>query len=389
MPPALRYIFFGLMLLSTVSFAHTYLYRRLFRDTTSSEGRKRFGRWLMVGLAILLFVGIPAGRFLGGTIGGAMGWAAYIWMGCLLLFTSPLFAVDIIRFLHRRAPRKKAIEPNHERRQFISRGVAAATVLGASSAGAVGVNTALDDPELKKIDVQLTDMPDGLKGFRIVQLSDIHIGPTIKGDFLRSVVARVNALKPDMVAITGDLVDGTVEALGPHVAPLADLKSTYGSFFVTGNHEYYSGADAWIAELTRHGIRVLRNEHVTLEHGGEKIDIVGVDDWRAKGFGKGHQHDPDKACLNRKAERKSIMLAHQPKSIHDAARLQMDLVLSGHTHGGQIWPFNLAVRLVQPYVSGLNKHSDRTWIYVHCGTGFWGPPMRVGVNAEIALLTLS
>ena len=163
---------------------------------------------------------------------------------------------------------------------------------------------------------------------------------------------------------------------GPSISAhtcLADLRSTHGTFFVTGNHEYYSGADSWIAELTRLGIKVLRNECVTLEHGGEKIDIVGVDDWRAKGFGEGHCHDPDKACAGRDPKRKSIMLAHQPKSIHDASRLNMDLVLSGHTHGGQIWPFNLAVRIVQPYVSGLNQHSERTWIYVHCGTGFGDP----------------
>ena len=389
MPPVFRFLIFGLMLLGTVSFAHTYLYRRLFRDTASTERTKKIGRWIMIGLSCLLLIGIPTSRFVGGDVGEVLGWSAYIWMGCLLLFTTPLFVVDIFRFIGGRLPSQKAKGPDPDRRQFLSRGVAAATVLGASTAGAVGVNTALDEPELKKIGVTLTDLPDGLKGFRIAQLSDIHIGATIKGDFLRTVVARVNALKPDMVAITGDLVDGSVERLGPHTACLADLRSTHGTFFVTGNHEYYSGADEWIAELTRLGIKVLRNEHVTLEHGGDKIDIVGVDDWRARGFGDSHKHDPDKACAGRDPHRKAIMLAHQPKSIHDAARLNMDLVLSGHTHGGQIWPFSLAVRLVQPYVSGLNQHSERTWIYVHCGTGFWGPPMRVGVNAEIALLTLS
>src|SRR5690606_38881361 len=234
----------------------------------------------------------------------------------------------------------------------------------------------------------LRGLPSELAGLTIAQLTDIHVGPTIGRAFIEDLVRRTNALEPDVIAITGDLVDGSVAELGEAVRPLGELRARHGVFFVTGNHEYYSGADEWIAFLESIGIRVLRNERVTIEHEGAAIDIAGVDDWEAKQFGNGHGRDLRKALEGRAPERKVVLLAHQPKQIDEAAELGVDLQLSGHTHGGQIVPFNFLVRLQQPYVAGLHDHGP-TKLYVSPGTGYWGPPMRLGVAAEITRIELT
>jgi hypothetical protein len=221
-------------------------------------------------------------------------------------------------------------------------------------------------------------------GTRIVQLTDVHVGPTIGKGFIEDVVKRANALEPDVIVITGDLVDGSVEELAEHVAPLGTLRARHGVYFVTGNHEYYSGADAWIAHLERLGIRVLRNEHVAI--GGEGgFDLAGIDDLSA--HGQGHGADLAKALLGRDAARACVLLAHQPRAIALANELGVDLQLSGHTHGGQMFPWNFAVRLQQPFVAGLHR-LGRAQIYVSNGTGYWGPPMRLGAPAEITEIEL-
>ena len=216
----------------------------------------------------------------------------------------------------------------------------------------------------------------------------MHFGNTIGREFAEYLVETVNSLDADIVALTGDFVDGSVEKLGETVSTLRHLKSRYGLYFVTGNHEYYSGVHDWVAALESWGIKVLRNERTQLFHNGQAFDLIGVDDYEARVMPKvmdtigqgGEGTGPISA---------RILLAHQPKAIQDAATANIDLMLSGHTHGGQIWPFNFAVRLVQPYVQGLHQHSERTWIYVHRGTRYWGPPMRLGVNSEIAVLTVT
>jgi uncharacterized protein len=220
-----------------------------------------------------------------------------------------------------------------------------------------------------------------------VQLSDVHIGPTIDGAWLRGIVDRVNALEPDMVAITGDLVDGSVAELAAHVAPLADLRAKHGVYFVTGNHEYYSGVDAWIEELERLGVRVLRNERVEIGDGDAVFDLAGIDDHRAKDFGRGHGADLEKATAGRDESRELVLLAHQPKQVVEAAKKGVGLQLSGHTHGGQIFPWGIFVWLDQRFVAGLDRLGD-TQVYTSRGTGYWGPPMRVGAPAEITELCL-
>jgi predicted MPP superfamily phosphohydrolase len=199
----------------------------------------------------------------------------------------------------------------------------------------------------------------------------------------------VNALEPDVVAITGDLVDGSVRELAGAIAPLAGLRAKHGVFFVTGNHEYYSGATEWIAYLRTLGVRVLRNERVALEVGGATaIDVAGVDDASARRSGvPGHRMDVEGALAGRDPERVLVLLAHQPKAIVKAAAHGVDLQLSGHTHGGQIWPWGCLVKLDQPYVSGLHRH-ESTQVYVSAGTGYWGPPMRLMAPAEITRLEL-
>ena len=248
-----------------------------------------------------------------------------------------------------------------------------------------------------RVDVPLAGLPAALQGFTMVQLSDVHVGPTIRQAYLRRIVDRVNALGADLVAITGDLVDGKVGELGRHVVPLADLQSRHGTFFVTGNHEYYSGAHAWIVELRRLGLTVLMNEHVVLKHGelsGSDLDkvsaelvLAGVTDFSAHHFDEAHRSDPAAALFGAPPDVIRVLLAHQPRSAAAAAKAGFDLQLSGHTHGGQFWPWNLFVRFQQPFTSGLRR-LDALWVYTSRGTGYWGPPKRFGAPSEITLLRL-
>jgi predicted MPP superfamily phosphohydrolase len=236
------------------------------------------------------------------------------------------------------------------------------------------------------VEVPLQDLPVALHGFSVAQISDIHVGPTIKAKYLQAIVNKVNALNADMVAVTGDLVDGSVRDLGPHVAPLASLTSTHGTYFVTGNHEYYSGAHAWIAELRRLGVQVLMNEHVVLRHGGAALVVAGVADYSAHHFDESHRSDPHAAIAGAPADVATrILLAHQPRSAAAAAEAGFQLQLSGHTHGGQFLPWNFFVQLQQPFTSGLHRLKD-LWVYTSRGTGYWGPPKRFGAPSEITHL---
>ena len=239
-----------------------------------------------------------------------------------------------------------------------------------------------------RIDVPIAGLPAALHGFSVAQISDIHVGPTIRRAYLARIVARVNALGADMVAITGDLVDGKVADLQAHVAPLSDLTSTHGTFFVTGNHEYYSGAHAWIDELRRLGATVLMNEHVVLRHGTAALVLAGVADFSAHHFDEAHRSSPSDALQGAPLDAAMrLLLAHQPRSAHAAADAGFHLQLSGHTHGGQFWPWNHFVQFQQPFTAGLNRLQD-LWVYTNRGTGYWGPPKRFGVPSEITHLRL-
>ena len=239
-----------------------------------------------------------------------------------------------------------------------------------------------------RVDVPIAGLPQALHGFSIAQISDVHVGPTIKRGYLQAIVARTNALQPDMVAVTGDLVDGSVQELGAHVAPLAQLASRHGTYFVTGNHEYYSGAHAWVDELRRLGLNVLMNEHVLLRHGDAALALAGVADYGAHHFDESHRSDPQAAIAGlADAAAVRVLLAHQPRSAAAAAAAGFHLQLSGHTHGGQFLPWNFFVRLQQPFTAGLNRW-QQLWVYTSRGTGYWGPPKRLGAPSEITHLRL-
>ncbi|MEO7392334.1 MAG: metallophosphoesterase [Ramlibacter sp.] len=239
-----------------------------------------------------------------------------------------------------------------------------------------------------RVDVPVTNLPPALEGFTIVQITDIHVGPTIKQRYVEGIVEAVNRLKPDIVAITGDLVDGTVADLGRHVAVLERLVSRHGSFFVTGNHEYYSGVEPWMAELQRLGIRVLHNEHVVINVGGAKLVLAGVPDFAGARFSESHRSDPRASIAGAPVDAAvKILLAHQPRSAPAAAAAGFDLQLSGHTHGGQFLPWNFLVKLQQPFTAGMHRLGELR-VYVSRGTGYWGPPKRFGAPSEITQLRL-
>jgi hypothetical protein len=277
-----------------------------------------------------------------------------------------------------------ALPRDPERRQLVARGIAAAIAAAAGALGVGGMVNVARGFHVRRVRVPLDRLAPSGSGYVIVQITDLHVGPTIGRGFVSSVVREANALEPDMVVITGDLVDGSVAELGPLVAPLAELRARDGVFFVTGNHEYYSGADAWIAHLPSLGIRVLRNERVDIRG---LFELAGVDDASARRMLPHHGQDVAKAAAGRDPARPLVLLAHQPKALPHALEAGVDLQLSGHVHGGQMVPFNWLVRLDQPVVSGLHL-VDKTWIYVSMGTGYWGPPMRVGTASELTRIEL-
>ncbi len=373
-----RIVIFLAVVLSVTAGIHYFLWVRLARDPEWPAPVVRGIGWALVALAASIPLGMVATRSLSRAAAAPLSWVAYTWMGVMFVLFFTLLPMELVRVGAR------AIGVDPERRLALARILAgAAGVLGVVESG-VGIASVLKRVGVETIRVPITKLPKALSGYTIVQLTDIHVGPTIGREFIEQIVRTTNALSPDVVAITGDLVDGSVADLGALVEPLKELRAKDGVFFVTGNHEYYSGADAWIAHLKTLGIRVLRNERLALREG---LDLAGVDDTSAHNFGHGHGQDVPRAMEGRDTSRALVLLAHQPKAVLDACKHAVDLQISGHTHGGQIWPWGYAVRLDQPHVAGLHDH-EGTAIYVSRGTGYWGPPMRIGAPAEITRIEL-
>ncbi|MFF1745814.1 metallophosphoesterase [Streptomyces mirabilis] len=413
------FVLLGLLALATVAGLYWYVWRRLVRDTTSGPGlARRAGTVVFVAGPVLMIAAVTAER------AGApfrlqqvLAWPGFLWMALSIYLLLGVVAGEVVRPLLRRVVERRAApsvavahpapvphpepvptgaaapqEPSPaepprpvtapSRRLFVSRavgGAAAAVALGTVGYGTYGV---LRGPRVKRVTVPLAKLPRSAHGYRIAVVSDIHLGPTLGRDFCRRVVDTINATQPDLIAVVGDLVDGSVKDLGPAAAPLARLRARHGSYFVTGNHEYYSGAAQWVREVRELGLHPLENARTEMAG----FDLAGVND--VAGESEGHGPDFGRALGDRDTARAVVLLAHQPVQIHDAVKHGVDLQLSGHTHGGQLWPGNYIAELANPTVAGLERYGD-TQLYVSRGAGAWGPPTRVGAPSDITVVELA
>jgi len=439
-------IVFLVLVLAVFGGLHWYVWRRMVRDTTARPGvARRVGTALVVGGPLLMFAAVASER------GGApfwlqrvLAWPGFLWMAFSLYLLLALLVGEVVRPLLRRVLERRStptVEPvgvredapvrarvpdleaappsqaesssetgvgaraetgagaesdarpgpaekpepavtGPSRRLFVSRvvgGAAAAAAVGTVGYGTYGV---LRGPKVKRVTVPLAKLPRSAHGYRIAVVSDVHLGPVLGRGFAQKVVDTINSTQPDLIAVVGDLVDGSVKDLGPAAAPLAQLKARHGSFFVTGNHEYFSGAEEWVARVRELGLRPLENARTELAD----FDLAGVNDVAGEDEGQG----PDfvKALGDRDRSRACVLLAHQPVQIHDSVDHGVDLQLSGHTHGGQLWPGNLIADQANPTLAGLERYGD-TQLYVSRGAGAWGPPTRVGAPSDITVVELA
>jgi predicted MPP superfamily phosphohydrolase len=304
-------------------------------------------------------------------------WVIYVSLGifgCLLLYS---LAADVLVFVSRLV----LGAGNADEVAFMAvLAMVLATVL-------IGFVQAVAGPKVYRIGIELARLPRPFEGFRIVQITDLHLGPMLGVKYTRNVARIANTLDADLVALTGDFVDGARSTLAPAVDPIGGIRSRHGMFFVPGNHEYYWGAESWIAHMRRLGARVLLNEHVAIDREGSALVVAGVTDYTAGHMLPDHASDPERSIRGAPADAVKVLLAHHPQSFRQAAAAGFDLQLSGHTHGGQFFPFSLLVRMTHRYYKGLYRHGALA-IYVSRGTGYWGPPLRFGVPAEITLITL-
>jgi predicted MPP superfamily phosphohydrolase len=368
---------------------HLYVWWRLVKNAHLPR------RW-HVGLSIamvLMWLSIPittTGRLWSPVIASALAWISMPWMalvGLLFVVSVAIHVSRTVAWASRRALRREPVPESMSRRMFLARVTSGAAVTVAGAGVARGMTQARGEHEVVTVELTLPKLPKALDGFTIVQLSDLHVGLTIDRDFVQRVVDQTNELSPDLIALTGDLVDGPVEDLAHDIAPIGSLRAKHGVFAVTGNHEYYAGADAWIAAITRLGVRYLRNELVTIGDGAAAFDLAGVDDYGASGY-RGHGEDLHAATAARDPHRALVLLAHQPRQVHNAAKHGVDLQLSGHTHGGQIWPWHYIVRLQQGGLLAGHYTYDGTQLYVTRGCGYWGPPVRLLAPLEITRVVL-
>lgn len=370
---------------------HAYVASRLLAGIQLTPRRRRIAWALTMVMAVtmpLVFRLMPFTGELWADLLQRLGWVIWGLFSLVFIF---LVAVDLAVLLARVAGRAsgRALWPaDPGRRRFLRRILNLGALAAAGVVAGAGYVQARRLAAVRRVTVPIADLPEGLRGFRIAQISDLHVGPTIRDAEMSAVAEAVNELGADLIAVTGDLVDGTVDRLERFVAPLGQMRARHGTFFVTGNHEYFSGALPW-CEHCREGLgwRVLNNEHAVIEHGGARVVVAGVTDPTAARFVPEHASDPARAIAGAPAADLRILLAHQPKSSAAATELGFHLQLSGHTHGGQYFPFTALIKLVVAFATGLQR-VGAMWLYVNPGTTYWGPPLRLGAAQEITLLEL-
>jgi predicted MPP superfamily phosphohydrolase len=361
-----------------VASLHLYIGLRLVPDLEIGIVGTMFA-WAILGLSALFVPLSVLTRSLSRVSADRIAWIGFLLMGAFSSFLVLTLLRDVLLAISWPFASDRMTQLRHYSALFVVCAVVAVTL--------IGLFNARRRARVVETDVPVDDLPDALHGFCIVQISDVHVGSTIKRGYVQAIVDAVNALEPDVIAVTGDIVDGSVRDLAQHVAPLSALRARYGAFLVTGNHEYYSGEAHWTREFRRLGLKVLLNEHVALVHAGATLVLAGVTDYTAHHFNPSHRSDPAAALANAPPAAVKVLLAHQPRTASAAAAAGFDLQLSGHTHGGQFWPWNHFVRFQQPYTAGLHR-LNKLWIYVSRGTGYWGPPKRFGAPSEISKLRL-
>jgi predicted MPP superfamily phosphohydrolase len=396
----MRFAIFFLISSSIVGLAFFYVGRRLIRTSALSKRAKRYA-WLTLLFWFLVPI-VSFALFIRGKESGfddAFSWVGYVSLGLFsLVFTFVVLrdAALVVWFTGRKLAavfrRKKALietaETDRHRRQFLVQSTNMGIIGAAVVLTGFGAYEARRRADIEEITVPLPNLPPEFDGFRILQFTDIHVGPTIKRHFVEGIAEQLDGIKADCLVFTGDLVDGSVPWLREDVAPLKELSAPHGKYFITGNHEYYSGAVPWIEEAGRLGFDVLMNEHRILQRSGAQIVLAGITDYSAGDFIPSQKSDPVGALSQAPHGLTRILLAHQPRSIFEAVKVGVDLQISGHTHGGQFFPWNHLATLNKPYIKGLHKHG-KTWVYVSRGTGYWGPPLRLGVPPEITVITLA
>jgi predicted MPP superfamily phosphohydrolase len=360
-----------------VALLHGYIGARLMPDLALGPFGTTIGILMLVASALFVPLSMMT-RSLPRPTGDRIAWIGFSFMGAFSSFVVVTLLRDVVLLA------SWIFVGSSARVNNISALTAVAIALGMTI---VGVINARRRARIVEREIPIAGLPEALHGFSIVQISDVHVGATIKRDYVQAIVDAVNELNADAIAVTGDIVDGSVRDLAAHVEPLSQLRARHGAFLVTGNHEYYSGEASWTREFRRLGLRVLLNEHVTVQRDDATLVLAGVTDFSAHHFNPAHRSDPAAALAGAPKAHAKILLAHQPRTAAAAAAAGFDLQLSGHTHGGQFWPWNHFVRFQQPYTAGLHR-LDELWIYISRGTGYWGPPKRFGAPSEITRLRL-
>ena len=390
MPKTLIFSIFFSVVTIIVLLVHYYLWLRLVKDTGLNGLYKDIGTYFLIICSISFPIALIMDKMTSLKYSFPLLWFAYLWLGTIMLLFFLLFSIDIIKFLFYIFSKLTSTgneTVNIEKRAFISKTIASVTLSSVFIAAGIGVKNYYSKAIVKRYKVLLKGLPKVFKGFNIVQISDLHLGQMMKGSTLEQIVDQVNSLKPDIVAITGDLADGSAVKLLQEASSLKKLKAAKGVFFVTGNHEYYNGVEEWTSVIEKMGIQILNNQNIKIKKQDDYFYLAGVTDHEGKRFGKEHAADFSKALSGLENNETKILLAHQPIAVKKASKYGTDLVLAGHTHGGQIWPFNYLVYLQQPYLKGFYDYNG-TKLYVNQGTGCWGPPLRLGSENEITQIIL-